>query len=568
MPRLLQPAAALVAAAIVCWFLPETVRSQSIPIGSIEDEQIRLHILTTDSVSVSTVNRPLSRYSYNRIMKKYGKNGEQPDAWWMQPLSPFETDLPMGFRAGIHAPWFQTTFNSLFPVSENNAAAWYGRGFNPEISGGVYLTSRYLTIDLQPHLVYQQNRDYLEPRFTSTDADGNQRYISEGIGDRIDLPYRFGPDPFFTFDRGYSSVRLHYKQVEAGISSEPLHWGPSLHYPLMMSRNAPGIDHAFIGTRERLPIPYIGDVQFRWIVGYPEESDFYDGNPAGNTRFMNAINVAYSPAFLKELTIGATRTFQMYETDGFAWDNVTLMFQAVRLSQLDEEFQTWSTRQHTDQAISIYAEWLLSETGGRIYGEFFKEDHNYDSRDLINQPHHNSAWALGFEKTIQVPFLDILLFNTEITNLTITQLQQVRFQDYYYTHGGIRHGHTNRGHILGAAIGPGSNSQLISFEGYRNNWKAGFLIQRMVDNDNFHFITTTRGPGKYGDYFRHRVNLNIGGELLYQLGPLYLHSKILWTKAYNYGRFDYGQLDGITVTNYDRNDLSNVQFQLGVRYAF
>jgi hypothetical protein len=550
-----------------CWSGP--VLSQSIPVGSIEDEQIRLYILTTDSVSVSTVNRPMSRYSYNRIMKEYRERGDDTEGWWTQPLTPYETELPLGFHAGIHAPWFQTTFNSQFPVSENNTAAWYGRGFNPEISGGVYLTSPWITIDLQPHLVYQQNRDYLEPRFEQrTDSDGNARYISL-VGTRMDAPYRFGPDAYTTIDWGYSSVRLHYKKIEAGVSHEPQAWGPVRHYPLTMSHNAPGFAHGFIGTRERVRIPYAGHVQFRWMAGYPQESDYYVHSNAGQTRFANALNLAYSPGFLPNVTVGLIRIYHMYELDGFDFDNVWVMFDPFEQSELVTLQGGREERQQRNQTASVYFEWLMPDASARIYGEFYRGDHSWDLRDFINQPHHNGGWSVGLEKGFNnVSGLDLLLFNTEFATLTMTQLQQVRHQAYYYGHSQITHGHTNRGQVLGAAIGPGSNTQLIALDGYRDNWKAGLLVQRVVENDNFHFRTTTRGPGKYGDYFRHRVNLNVGGELLYKTGPLYLHSRVLWTKAYNYGRFDYGKLEGYNVTNYERNDLSNIQFQLGVRYAF
>src|SRR5690625_7055915 len=84
------------------------------------------------------------------------------------------------------------------------------------------------------------------------DVKGGLRYIAEGIGVRSDAPFRFGPDPFTTFDWGNSYIRAHYKSIEAGLSTEPLWWGPMQRYPLIMSNNAPGVPHAFLGTRELL----------------------------------------------------------------------------------------------------------------------------------------------------------------------------------------------------------------------------------------------------------------------------------------------------------------------------
>ncbi len=69
------------------------------------------------------------------------------------------------------------------------------------------------------------------------------------------MPYRFGPDAYSDFDWGLSSARIHYKSIEAGISTEPLWWGPGVQYALMMSNNAGGFQHLFLGTRSPLQLP-------------------------------------------------------------------------------------------------------------------------------------------------------------------------------------------------------------------------------------------------------------------------------------------------------------------------
>ncbi|MCC5913739.1 MAG: hypothetical protein JJU46_05125 [Balneolaceae bacterium] len=544
--------------------LTELSYAQSIPAGSVEDEQLRLRILTGEIKSVTTVNRPFSRYTYEKELQ--GVPGNEY-AWWNRDLSGQTFELPFGFRAGVHPSLLQTTTNTRFPLSENNAAAWYGKGHNVEFTGGLYLTSRFLTIDFHPHLVYQQNRDYLIPRNLRRTSSGDPRYTSL-VGTRMDAPYRFGNEPFSTLDLGHSSIRLHYRSVEAGVSNDPQTWGPARHYPLTMSHNAPGFRHAFIGTRERFRIPKFGDIQFRWMVGYPQESDYYDHSNSGRTRFTNALNLSYSPGFLRNLTIGLIRVYHMYEEDGFDWNNVTVMFDPFEQRELRDAQGRREERQQRNQTASVYFEWLLPEASARIYGEFYRGDHSWDLRDFINQPHHNGGWSLGFEKGMNISGLDMLLINTEIATLTMSQLQQVRHQAYFYGHSEITHGHTNRGQILGAAIGPGSNTQLLAIDAYRSNWKWGLLVQRLIENDNYHFRTTTRGPGQFGDYFRHRANLNLGGEVQYRTGPVMLHYRVLWTKAYNYGRFDAGNVSGITISNYERNDLTNLQVQFGVRYAF
>lgn len=546
-------------------FSPYQIAAQTIPVGSLLDQQTTLQILLSDSLSFSPVNRPFSADVYRTLFKQ----NNQYSPWYKRNLLTSELSVGNMAKVGLLPTFIQNTINSKFPYGENNQAAWYGRGNNFEIMAGFYFTSKFLTINLYPQIVYQENIDFLRPRFIPGDNNGNIRYVAEGIHAQLDAPFRFGPDPFTTIDPGNSSIRLHYKKFETGLSTEPLWWGPAVRYPLVFSNNAAGIPHFFFSSREPVDIPYFGDLQFRWIFGYPQESEYYDGVGEGNTRFTNSINVAYRPFFYKNLTIGISRVYHLYEEGGFSFSNVGLIFNPLSSSTLERSGDGNDTIQARNQTASFYLHLSLPEAKAEIYAELYREDHSYDARDFINQPHHNGAYLFGFQKISYIPWVDFLKTNVEFTNLTTSALEQVRPQTFIYTHSLIRQGHTNKGEVLGAAIGPGSNSQYLSIDAYKNNYKFGLFAQRWVDNDNFHFQrgSAALAPSdEFGDYFRHRVNLNFGFNFLYGPGPFYLNGKFMWTKAFNYGRFNYGEFEGVNVRNYEHKDLINVQFQVGITY--
>lgn len=548
-------------------FSAKQLNAQIIPVGSLEDEQLRLQMLLSDSVTFSSVNRPFSHIHYQEF-----KDQNVPvSGWWNRPVRGEEIEIASGMKMGLQAPFIQTTVNSRFPMGENNQAAWYGRGTTTEFMGGIYLRSDYLTINFHPHIIYQENLDFAHPEFTFRDSEGNLRYVAEAIEARLDLPFRFGPDPFTTIDPGNSSIRVHYNSLEVGVSTEPLWWGPANRYPLIMSNNSSGVPHAFIGTRSPLKNRYMGNFQFKWMVGYPQQSEYYDGAGQNEIRFLNSINFAYNLPFLDQLTLGVTRTYHIYEDRGFDIRNALLIMDPLRRTRLVEVQGPDGERQRRNQMASAYMHLLLEDANAEIYGEIYREDHSFDFRDLFMQPLHNGGWMLGFQKLVFAPKADFYKVNLEFTNLTMDQLQQVRSQKYMYTHSQIRQGHTNRGQLLGAAIGPGSNSQFLSVDAYRNSTKYGFFIQRIARNDNFHFNTNPPdvSPSQdFGDYFRHWVDLNVGLNFLYGPGRYYLNAGLTWTKSFNYGRFNYGDLDGINQINYEREDRTNVQFQVGMRYAF
>ena len=545
----------------------QNLKAQIIPVGSLEDEQLRLNMLLNDSLNYSSVNRPFSNIHYQNFIE----NNRSSDGWWNRRIGNEPILVAPGIKFGIRPPHIQSTVNSRFPMGENNQAAWYGRGLNNEFSGGFFLTSEYFTINIHPHIIHHENLDYLHPEFIFRDREGKIRYVAEDIEARLDKPFRFGPDPYTTFDWGNSSIRLHYNNFEAGLSTEPLWWGPANRYPLIMSNNASGIPHAFIATRSPLRSKYAGNFQFKWMVGYPGQSEFYDGAGRNETRFFNAINFAYSLPFYEQLTFGVTRAYHLYENDGFDIKNVLVIIDPLRRTRLVEVQGPDGQRQARNQIASVYFHLLLSNANAEIYGEVYREDHSFNFRDLLMQPLHNGAWMLGFQKLIFAPLADFYKVNMEITNLTMDQLHQVRPQVFLYTHSQIRQGHTNRGQLLGAAIGPGSSSQFLGIDGYRSDYKYGFFVQRIARNDDFHFRTNPPeiSPSQnFGDFFRHWVDLNVGLNFMYGPGPYYLNAGVIWTKSFNYGRFNYGDLEGINQINYEREDRTNVQLQVGLRYVF
>lgn len=537
--------------------------AQPIPVGDVREGQFRtLQLLSDSAIATSLNNRPLWIETYDEA---FNRLRNPSDSWWAQPVTPPRTEFLNFFTVGAYEPVFTYTLNSRLPYSENNGAAWYGRGHNTELQGGGYLTSDYLTITFRPHLIFTQNRNFETPRFIPSDSDGNPRY--RAIFANIDMPFRFGPDAYTTFDWGQSSVRLHYKSIEAGFSNETLWWGPGVRYALMMSNHAAGVKHLFIGTRRPLKLPAIGDMEFRWIWGRPEDSEYFTEND--NERFMNALNIVYSPSFIPNFSVGLARVFHKYIPEGGLqaadYFEILQAFQKTQQNFTDER----GFNDVSNQLVSVYFRWVFPESGAEFYGEYFREDHNFDMRDFLMEPDHDRAYTLGLQKIIESNWIDFFKFNAEINSLVPNRVDEVRPQTYYYRHSRIKQGHTSKGEVLGAGIGPGSGSQYLGIEGYFESGMAGFFVQRVEDNDFFHFeyYDVPRLGTGYKDIWRHRINLNIGITGNYRTGPLLIGGKLIWNKNFNYGRRGYGDLD-VTFDSVDKNDIVNLQLQVSARYFF
>lgn len=553
-------------------FSAQATLSQSIPIDHLKEEQIRIQQLRHGTLYSSFTNRPVWNGIYDRYMELDPVQGI-----WGQKINTPEYDIGFSFRAGIYEPTFQITANSDVPYGDNNEAAWYGRGLNSEFKAGLWITSDYLTITFRPQLVSQTNIDFEEPRFIPTDEEGNFQYVSEGIGNIIDRPFRFGSESFNTVSIGYTSVRLHYKMIEAGVSNEPLWWGSMSKYPLLLSNNAPGMRHFFAGTRSPLRIPYVGKFELKWLGAFPEDSDYFIYQPEEEPqdRFMTGINISYSPGIAPNLHLGFSRVVHTILENGLlTGEDLGIILDPFLLKNFLDTRGPLDNLKPRNHLNSIYARWVWPESRIELFGEFYREDFAYDSRDLLMEPRHNSGYAFGIQKLFDAPLANFYKAHVEFTNMTPSYLQEVRPQNYYYTHPTIRQGHTHRGQVLGAAIGPGSNSQFFSLDGYWNYGRAGLFVRRLADNNHFHyqFDRSLNRPEEFrqgfGDYWRNRTDLTIGGRGMFFYKQILVSGELSWTKLFNYGRFDYGRFGGLNIANFEPYDITNVQFQVSVSYFF
>jgi hypothetical protein len=431
-----------------------------------------------------------------------------------------------------------TIYNSAFPDDRNTGVLWAGRGLSSSLTFGARASIGPLTVQLAPTVAWQSNDDV---RLFDTTTVGIYSGLTQHIR-RIDLPQRFGTESFSTIHPGQSVIRLDVAGIAGGVSTENLWWGPGQRNSIILSNAAGGFPHAFLGAGRPLRTP-IGSFRFEAAWGQLDESEYFDTIPSNDHRLFSGLTVTYEPSFLPGLQIGGNRVFTFMPDSVSTRDFIFRLFQPAFKADLATT-ENPSGSDPDDQIGSIFARWVLQPSQFEVYAEWSKSDHNVDWWDLLNEPDHAQGYALGFQKIVTKPNYWVRITG-ELTHLNAsTTFRSGRGGGVvvtYYTHSRMRQGYTNEGQILGAWIGPGSNTQYLSADVVRRNYSVGGYMERIAhDVDAYYnrFATTYRREG-------HDSEFGVGARGLFNLWNI----GVSWRGGWNIRR--NRSFIGLIPTNFD-----------------
>ena len=138
----------------------------------------------------------------------------------------------------------------------------------------------------------------------------------------------------------------------------------------------------------------------------------------------------------------------------------------------------------TDQAAAGFFRWVWEDSKAEIYGEFNHNDSKFNFRDLLSDSDHSRAVTLGIRKLFDSKKDNSQYeFHWEWTQMEQTASRLVRNAGSWYMHSRVYHGYTNNGEVMGAGIGPGSNSQYFSISKINENQRLGGALE-IIDQDN------------------------------------------------------------------------------------
>ncbi len=468
-------------------------------------------------------------------------------------------------------------FNSHHPYNRNNGTMIPNRGYQHIVSPGIFLEIGPLSIQFKPEHHFSENKKF------DTFWEGHYPIIwahRYRLWNKIDMPERFGNNNHNKTTFGQSSVRLNWKNISLGVSSENIWWGPSIRNSIMMSNHAQGFNHITFNSIEPFKTK-IGNFEWQFITGRLESSGFKppgsDRTYAGTNiyipkinqyletddwRYLQAIILSYSPKWIDGLSLGLIRWTQMYSAlikGKYAWLEkgkrtyfplFTNIFRRNN-SNIDYEIQT-------NEALGLFMKWLWRDSKAEFYLEFHHNDSKINFRDLLLDSDHSRAATIGIQKIFNIKKSNYL-FSWEWTQMEQTAGRLLRNASSWYEHYMVFDGYTNKGEVLGSSIGPGSNSHYFSLQKIKDKSSVGFAFE-VIDHDNDFYYEAFASANDFRRYWK---DLNLHLKYDVKLKNLTLSSRAIYIKSLNY----QWELEDYLEPYYHRGrDVNNFHFNIKLTY--
>ncbi len=400
--------------------------------------------------------------------------------------------------------------NSGFAWGANDGAMWQGRGATGAVGVGAAWRFGPLSAVATPLAFSAQNAGFpVMPQLV-----GGVSPLSEPqYAVVVDLPQRMGTSSFSRLSPGESTLRLNAFGMTGGLSTASVGWGTGETFPAIFGSNAGGFAHVFLGTKASgVRLPAVGRVTTRYMLGVLEQSEwspvqgsetYLDVDQSGTRRLGTGLTISFMPALLPSLELGASRFFHSpFRAGSERWQAWSKPFEGIFKKSLRNDAGSGDPTGDADnQMASFFARWVFPARGLEANFELFREDHNWDSRDLAQEPENNSAVMASVRAALEKTADRLSVLTLEYFDGDIRPIAQARAQDALYVHTGMRQGHTQRGQLLGSPMGVGAiGGQRVALEQFTASGSRRLAVQRWRTRS----LRTSNGEG---------LSLGAGGDV-------------------------------------------------------
>lgn len=553
--------------------------AQTLPVGlleNVEDAYRRQQLLGKDSSNSSYMIRPMFMSDRNNLALDPDSN------YFLNKFRKLIYNNP-ALHTQIYAlpvAW-QQQFNSHHPYGMNDGSMVQARGYQTQVSAGIYAKVGPLSIQFRPEYVFAENKGFQRLADAPNGVYWNTP-VTTTYYNKIDLPDRFQDGNYNKLSLGQSSIRLNVGPVSAGFSNENLWWGPGVRNSLLMSNNASGFRHLTLNTTRPIKT-YIGSFEAQLIGGRLEPSGVDLNNDLTvplairnelvkkprDWRYISGITATYQPKWVPQLFLGLARTFIVNRSSmGRSFGDYFPVFGAVEKAAFEQgDGSNAADAAEKDQYISFFARYVLPESKAEVYFEYGRNDHSNDLRDALTEPEHTRAYVVGFRKLIPVRSADeFIQIGVELTQTEKPATRETRASETWYSHYQVLDGYTNKGQVLGAGIGPGSNLQTLDVSWVKGLKRIGIQFERLVNNNDLFYNFAYASTDKNQYINRHWVDLSLGGNVSWNYKNFILNGQLTYIRSLNY-QYQWQAKPGSTdYWDWNKQDVNNLHAKFGLVY--
>lgn len=402
------------------------------------------------------------------------------------------------FRASLDLIGIRLVALSHYGSDRDNGSLWTARGLSSQVTASVSSSWGPLRLRIAPQVSYHENRE-----FATKDTARSGISAFSYPWHLIDLPQRPGNQPYFTVHPG---VSLTWTAGPVSVEASDLIWteGPARRYPLILGTTAPGFPHVGARLAESTVGPLLLGVSL--MVGRLDESKYFDNRADNDHRQLTVLGGTVGLRSLPDITVGVVFAHHLQLAPGqLARNPLSVFAQPISLG-------SESSNAEGNGLGSVFVHWSptpLSE----VYAEYGRDDYPWDLWDLLSEPDHSRAFVLGFSNTVPTES-GAWVIDGEWLETRTPLLSYARDQPTWYTHAPVTQGHTHRGQLLGASVGPGSDAQYLSVArvGAPEIW--GLFLERVRWDDDAYLRHRSAAYGFRG----HDVELSMGLRYTRPLG--------------------------------------------------
>ncbi len=420
-------------------------------------------------------------------------------------MLPLPAPLPStgdGEQDGIRPlPWSSvTSFRSGYPIDRNNGAIWAGRGLSAGVTSGAQGRWGPIRLSIQPLIHANENRSFPVP---DTAVTGRSSLAYPWAFGDLDWYLRPGGGRQWALDLGDSFVQADMGPLRAGVSAERLWWGPARRYPLLFSGSAQGFPHVYVGT-ERDAATYLGKFSGEILWGRLGESDWFDADPRNDLRLLSALQIRWIPEFVPGLEV----SYSLARHEPLP-DRRLQARQLLDLVTGDPQGEPLGQRGVPMGSVAFRLG--LPDDGVEVYAEIGRGEGFLVPDPGVSDTGHSQIFVMGFARTDTTASGGKWRLAGEVVAQALELPQPRRDPAENRPLDPPVHGHTNRGQLLGAYVGPGSNAQYLAFDRIDPAWTWGFFLERVRRDDDTYFRTLSTNYGFRGHDVEWTIGARAGG---------------------------------------------------------